>query len=87
MSRTLRIAVLECDTPIPPVVAEFGNYGDIFERLLKKAVQTSNNSNVDVEVGKWHVVDNPVFPNPNDYDAFLLTGSSTILFIQNSRVI
>lgn len=77
MPRTIRVAVLECDTPIPPVVAKFGGYGDIFERLLKGAVEANGDPEVSVEISKWHVVDNPVYPNPNEVDAFLLSGSST----------
>ncbi|KAJ5198529.1 uncharacterized protein N7498_007646 [Penicillium cinerascens] len=74
MARPLRIAVLECDTPIPPVQAKFGTYGDIFERLLKKGLEASN-STASIEVSKWHVVENPIYPNPNECDAYLLTGS------------
>ncbi|KAJ5667821.1 uncharacterized protein N7477_006391 [Penicillium maclennaniae] len=74
MTRLLRIAVLECDTPIPPVQAKFGGYGDIFESLLKKGLEESG-STAEIEVSKWHVVENPVYPDPNECDAFLLTGS------------
>lgn len=80
MTRSLRIAVLECDTPIPPVKDELGGYGDIFTRLLKKGLEASGNSEVEIqEISKWHVVDNPVYPDPNEYDAFLLSGSSMYL--------
>lgn len=75
MSRPLRIAVLECDTPIQPVVDKFGNYGEIFERLLTNAAGSS----VNMEISKWNVVGNPIYPNPNEVDAFLLSGSSMLL--------
>ncbi|KAJ5999412.1 hypothetical protein N7451_007222 [Penicillium sp. IBT 35674x] len=71
MSRPLRIAILECDTPIQPVVDKFGNYGAIFERLLTNAA----GSTVNMEISKWNVVGNPIYPNPNEVDAFLLSGS------------
>jgi hypothetical protein len=80
MSRPLRIAVLECDTPIPPVQAKFGGYGDIFENLLMKGLEASN-STAKIEVSKWHVVGNPIYPNPNECDALLLTGSSMLAFL------
>lgn len=80
MTRPLRIAVLECDTPIPPVVAKFGVYGDIFEDLLKRGLEAST-STAEIEVSKWHVVENPVYPNPNECDALLLTGSSMVPFL------
>lgn len=85
MSRPLRIAVLECDTPIPPVVSTHGTYGDIFERLLTNAAGSS----VPVEISKWHVVENPVYPDPNEVDAFLLSGSSmysSILVTHRSKL-
>lgn len=78
MARTLRIAILECDTPIPPVVDKVGNYGDIFEALLKRGVVAAN-STVDLQISKWNVVGNPVYPNPNECDAFLLSGSSMFI--------
>ncbi|KAJ6023876.1 hypothetical protein N7540_004673 [Penicillium herquei] len=83
MSRSLRVAVLECDTPLPPIVAKQGNYGDIFEKLLTDAA----GSTVNVEVSKWHVVDNPVYPNPNEYDAFLLTGSKHDAFADDGWIL
>lgn len=76
MARTFRVAILECDTPIPPVVDQVGNYGDIFEALLKRGLLAAN-STVDLQISKWNVVGNPVYPNPNECDAFLLSGSST----------
>lgn len=75
MTRTLRVAILECDTPVAPVVEQVGNYGVIFEALLKKGLVAASSS-VDFEISKWNVVGNPVYPNPNDIDAFLLSGSS-----------
>lgn len=86
MTRILRVAVIECDTPIPPVQTKLGNYGDMFERLLQRGVQVSGNSTVDIQVSKWNVVDNPVYPNPDECDAFLLSGSSMIAPPDDCRV-
>lgn len=80
MTRSLRIAILECDTPIPPIKEQLGGYGDIFTRLLNKGLEASQDVTVEfAEISKWHVVDNPVYPDPNEYDAFLLSGSSMYL--------
>lgn len=80
MTRSLRIAILECDTPIPAVKEQLGGYGDIFTRLLNGALEASRDVTVEfAEISKWHVVDNPVYPDPNEYDAFLLSGSSMYL--------
>ncbi|KAJ5594635.1 uncharacterized protein N7459_000843 [Penicillium hispanicum] len=87
MTRTLRVAVIECDTPIPPVQTKLGNYGDIFERLLQRGLQTSGNSTVDIQVSKWNVVDNPVYPNPDECDAFLLTGSKHDAFADDPWIV
>ncbi|KAJ5691948.1 hypothetical protein N7462_001371 [Penicillium macrosclerotiorum] len=76
---SLRIAVLECDTPIPPVQSRLGGYGEIFEGLLRRGLKAYGDSTVEIhEISKWHVVENPVYPDPNEYDAFLLTGSSMV---------
>jgi GMP synthase (glutamine-hydrolysing) len=77
MTRSLRIAVLECDTPLPAITDRLGGYGEIFTRLLNKGLKESGETTVQIqEVSKWHVVDNPVYPDPNEYDALLISGSS-----------
>ncbi|KAJ5771809.1 hypothetical protein N7520_002338 [Penicillium odoratum] len=82
MSQPIRIAVLECDTPIQPVVDKLGNYGQIFERLLTNAAGSTV-----IEVSKWNVVGNPIYPNPNEVDAFLLTGSKHDAFADDSWIL
>ncbi|KAJ6115308.1 hypothetical protein N7486_001086 [Penicillium sp. IBT 16267x] len=83
MSPLLRIAVLECDTPIQPVVDKLGTYGAIFERLLTNAAGSA----VNVEISKWNVVGNPIYPNPNEVDAFLLTGSKYDAFADDRWIL
>lgn len=86
MTRSLRIAVLECDTPIPPVQSRLGNYGDIFEGLVTRGLETYNDSTIEIqEISKWYVVENPVYPDPNQYNAFLLMGSSIVPYPLTSR--
>lgn len=78
MTRLLRAAILECDTPIHPVKDRYGTYGDLFENLLKAGLKAQGlDSQVDLQITKWDVVNNSVFPKPDDCDAILLTGSST----------
>lgn len=81
MKPPFRIAVLECDTPLPDVVNEFGTYGPIFERLLKAGADGLGQPDVitskDLQVSFYHVVDNEeAYPSLDDVDAVLLTGSS-----------
>ncbi|CEJ61486.1 hypothetical protein PMG11_10019 [Penicillium brasilianum] len=88
MTRSLRIAVLECDTPIAPVKERLGGYGDIFTRLLNKGLEASGDSRVDIkEISKWHVVDNPVYPDPEEYDALLLSGSKHDSFADDAWIV
>lgn len=71
-----RIAVLECDTPIDPIKHQYGTYGALFERLLSASLASSEDTHTTLQLTKWNVVDSPVYPNPEDFDAILLTGSS-----------
>lgn len=77
MTRLLRAAILECDTPIQPVKDRYGTYGDLFENLLKAGLKAQGlDSQVDLQITKWDVVNGSVYPEPDDCDAILLTGSS-----------
>lgn len=78
MARTLRVAILECDTPIDPVRTRFGTYGDIFESLLLDGLKESA-ADIALQCSKWNVVENPVYPGQGDFDALLLTGSSKFI--------
>ncbi|KAL0256348.1 hypothetical protein SLS55_008742 [Diplodia seriata] len=80
MKPPFRIAVIECDTPLPDVVNEFGTYGPIFERLLKAGADGLGQPDVitakDLQFSFYHVVDNEeAYPSLDDVDAVLLTGS------------
>ncbi|GKZ50589.1 hypothetical protein AbraIFM66951_003851 [Aspergillus brasiliensis] len=75
MSQSLRIAVLECDTPIDPIKSEYGPYGDIFESHLKEGLGRIN-TNVSLQLTKINVVQPfAEYPKPEAFDAVLLTGS------------
>ncbi|KAF5003544.1 hypothetical protein F66182_16121, partial [Fusarium sp. NRRL 66182] len=77
MRPPLRIAVLECDTPVDKVKAKFGTYGDIFKLLLGASASTLEglNAQSDLEITKWDIVNGTDYPNLEDIDAILLTGS------------
>ena len=78
MSNTLRIAILECDTPIDPIKQQYGTYGDVFATLLKKGLAgfPPTESKPSLEVTKWDVVDKKQYPKLEDIDGILMTGSS-----------
>ncbi|KAI1037946.1 hypothetical protein LB505_001581 [Fusarium chuoi] len=79
MTRTYRIAVLECDTPFPSVNEKRGSYGDIFRDLLTKGLKNEalgdKGKDVSLDLSKWDVVTAQEYPNIEDVDGFLLTGS------------
>ncbi|KAF4763296.1 hypothetical protein HAV15_000307 [Penicillium sp. str.  len=86
--RTMRIAVIECDLPIDPVRERLGTYGDMFERLLNSGLRGLKWENkINLKVIKMSVVDNPVFPSPDTYDAILLTGSKWDAFSDSGWII
>lgn len=75
MVRTFRLAVLECDTPFPATEKARGSYANIFRDLLSKGRDISGSS-VQLDVTKWDVVEAQEYPNVDQVDGFLLTGSS-----------
>lgn len=82
MRRPLRIAILESDTPLERTKNKYGGYGGVFEALLKtSAKELGQPEKLDPETGleitKWDVVHrDDLYPNLDDIDAILITGSS-----------
>ncbi|KAI4749309.1 class I glutamine amidotransferase-like protein [Aureobasidium sp. EXF-12298] len=78
-TRTLRIVILECDTPMDKVLNKYGSYGDIFAALLKQAAQdltAAGGEKMQVECSNYDVVDKQEYPEDLDkVDAVLMTGS------------
>jgi hypothetical protein len=81
MRPPLRIAILECDTPLPNTNEKYGGYGGVFETLLKTSAKALGQPDkLDPETGfqitKWDVVNrDDHYPNLDDIDAILMTGS------------
>lgn len=75
MTRTFHLAVLECDTPFPAVKKARGSYTNIFRDLLAGGLKTLG-SDVKLETSMWDVVEAQEYPNVDDFDGILLTGSS-----------
>lgn len=67
----IRLAILLCDTPVPPVLKEHGDYHKIFSAWLRGA-----SPSVDFTLDAFDVVNRMEYP-PEDakYDGILLTGS------------
>ena len=81
LQRALRIAILECDTPLPETKKRFHGYGGVFEFLLRSGAKALNRPDLDpetsLEISFWQVELHPdKYPDPEDIDAILITGSS-----------
>lgn len=82
MRPPLRIAVLECDTPLDETRHKYGGYGGVFEALLRAGADALGqpkliSSEKGLDISKWDVVDAQQYPRLEDVDAVLITGSST----------
>ncbi|KAL1605524.1 hypothetical protein SLS59_003326 [Nothophoma quercina] len=76
MKTPLRIAILQCDTPPPDVIAEYGAYDRIFTTLLEKAADGLGlDPKKDLELSAYEVVTKQEYPNVEDVDAVLISGS------------
>ncbi|KAI1069453.1 hypothetical protein LB507_008800 [Fusarium sp. FIESC RH6] len=84
MTRNFRLAVLECDTPIPAVNGKRGTYGDVFRQLMDKGLKHEGlgdkGKDVNYKLSKWDVVTAQEYPKIEDVDGFLLTGSKHTSF-------
>jgi hypothetical protein len=79
MKTPLRIAILECDTPPDDLVAKYGKYGKVFTTLLEAAANDLGKpgfSKDDLELSAYDVVTEQKYPDLNDVDAVLISGSS-----------
>ncbi|KAF8528408.1 class I glutamine amidotransferase-like protein [Hysterangium stoloniferum] len=70
----LRLALLLCDTPIPAVLKEHGDYLDIFTRFLKSSLPDPN---AEFILDAFDVVNRQEYPSPDtEYHGIILTGSA-----------
>ena len=72
-----RIAILECDTPLPGTRSKYGGYGGVFTSLLHSgaAVLSPPLSPSDLQISIFDVVTKQEYPSLESIDAVLLTGS------------
>lgn len=83
MKPPLRIAVLECDTPLPQTHEKYGGYGAVFKILLEKGVDALGQPDVitsrrGLDITYYDVVTKQEYPKPEAIDAVLLSGSSKV---------
>ena len=80
--RTLRIASLDCDIPVPNVYAERGFYSDIFGSLFREAADTELRDagiSLDLSVKRYDCMrgELPTEEELDEIDGVVLTGSGT----------
>ncbi|KAK4871171.1 hypothetical protein LT330_000408 [Penicillium expansum] len=75
----IHVAILVCDTPIQPVLRQYGDYFTIFQELLMQAFKdleiSKDFGDITVEFSEHQMVDNNRFLDLEKVDAVLLTGS------------
>jgi GMP synthase-like glutamine amidotransferase len=78
-SPPLRIAILECDTPLTNTRAKYGGYGGVFKALLSAGADALGSpalsSKHGLELTTWDVFEAQNYPSLDDIDAILLSGS------------
>jgi len=84
MKPPLRIAILECDTPLTDTRSRYGGYGGVFTALLKAGADSLGQPDVlsskhGLDISCYEVVEKMQYPELQNIDAVLLTGSSTSL--------
>ena len=81
----LRIAILECDTPFPGTVAKYGGYFGVFKQMLERGADELGfpglSATEGLQLTKHHVVERDDYPELENIDAILLTGSSMLFGI------
>ncbi|KAL4889441.1 class I glutamine amidotransferase-like protein [Aspergillus ambiguus] len=76
MRPPLRIAVLECDTPVEKIDKKYNGYHGVFSALLRESAQALGlDPTTGLDVSRWDVVTKQEYPRLEDVDALLLTGS------------
>jgi hypothetical protein len=83
MKLPLRIAILECDTPLEKTKAKFGGYGGVFKQLFERGADKLGHpglsSKEGMELKMFKVENNPeLYPRIEDIDAIIITGSRKI---------
>ncbi|PLB42164.1 type 1 glutamine amidotransferase [Aspergillus candidus] len=80
MRPPLRIAVLECDKPAGSLDAKYNGYYGVFSLLLRESAEALRQPDrldptSGFDISRWDVVTKQEYPNLEDVDALLLTGS------------
>jgi GMP synthase-like glutamine amidotransferase len=87
----LRIAILECDTPLPNTRHKYGGYGGVFDSLLRRGADALSypglSSSTGLEITKFDVVTKQEYPTLDAIDAILISGSKFNAFDQDPWIL
>lgn len=87
MRQRLRLAILECDTPLPNTASQYGGgYGGVFKALLNGASKAEGHGDVDniLDISMWQIEkEGATYPDLDTVDALLLTGSSMSIHLMS----
>lgn len=90
-SLPLRIAILECDTPLDGTRTKYGGYGGVFTSLLRSGADELSHSGLSstagLELTAWDVVTAQKYPSLDSIDAILITGSRHNAFEDDAWII
>ncbi|EME39851.1 hypothetical protein DOTSEDRAFT_65774 [Dothistroma septosporum NZE10] len=74
MPSQLRVAVLECDTPLAAIREQYGNYGDILGKLLQRGTTGAGVCDQpEIVISQWDVAGRRAYPRLADIDAIILS--------------
>ena len=79
MKPPIRLAILECDTPLPNTSARYHGYGGVFEALLRAGEHDLGwpSPHSALQISRYQIELHPEhYPDLKDIDAILITGSS-----------
>lgn len=82
MSKTIRIALLLCATPIPTVLAEHGDYTAMFTRVFRDSLPKESGCEVHIDPydvrTKMEYPDESQMGGDDGYKAVVMTGSGAL---------
>ena len=80
MDTKLRLALLICDKPIPNVLEHEGDYNVVYGSYLRRSLdvyQKESNRKIDFQLDGYEVRFKEEYPNLDDYDGIVITGSGS----------
>lgn len=81
MQPPIRLAILECDTPLTNTKVHYGSYGGVFTALLRAGARSLGRPDPEsgLQITRHQIEQHPDrYPDLADIDAVLITGSSML---------